>query len=192
MKRNISDSEIIELFFDRKEEAIEETRNKYENYLTAISNRILRDDEDVKECVSDTYLGAWNTIPPTRPTVLRVFLGRITRNLSLKKLRALTAEKRGGGESDLTLDELVDVIPDGTRIDEHLELQELTGYIEEYLESKSSEDRILFLRRYWYFDSISEIASSYGLGESAVKMRLKRMRDELQDFLSKRGIIESI
>lgn len=184
----MEDSKIIQLFFDRDEQAIAETQTKYDGYLRTVSRNILQRSEDVEECVNDTYLGAWNAIPPTRPNVLRVFLGKITRNLSLKKIRFESAEKRGGGEVDLTLDELAECISDGRRIEENLEARELGDLISEYLSGKSPEDRKIFVRRYWYFDSVKDIAESLNFTESKVKMSLKRCRDELKDYLEARGV----
>ena len=180
---NISDGEIIDLYFARDEQAIAETKTKYDGYLRTVSGNILRDNEDISECVSDTYLGAWNAIPPTRPNRLKIFLAKITRNLSLKRLRLEGAAKRGGGEMDLTIDELGDCISDGKRIDEHLEELELTALIERFLENKSVEDRRIFLCRYWYFDSIKEISERFDCTESKVKMSLKRTRDDLREYL---------
>ena len=184
-----SDAEIIDLYFARDERAILETQNKYDPYLRKVSGNIIDNPEDVSECVNDTYLGAWNTIPPTRPNIFRIFLARITRNLSLKKLRAHYTEKRGGGEAILTLDELEEVIPDGRRIDEGLEAEELKTLIETYLSERNEDERKIFLSRYWYFDSIKEISDRFGFTESKVKMTLKRTRDDLRLFLEEQGII---
>ncbi len=184
-----SDAEIIDLYFARDERAILETQNKYDPYLRKVSGNIIDNPEDVSECVNDTYLGAWNTIPPTRPNIFRIFLARITRNLSLKKLRAHYAEKRGGGEAILTLDEFEEVIPDGRKIDEGLEAEELKTLIETYLSERNEDERKIFLSRYWYFDSIKEISDRFGFTESKVKMTLKRTRDDLRLFLEEQGII---
>ncbi len=185
----ISDSTIVDLYFARDERAITETQSKYDNYLRRVSGNILRDPEDVSECVNDTYLGAWNAIPPTKPNIFRIFLARITRNLSIKKLRKSTAEKRGGGEMPLTLYELTECVAEGSRIDEKLEVEELTKLIEEFLSGRSEEDRKVFLCRYWYFDSIKEISKRFDYTESKVKMTLKRIRDELKEYLISHGVI---
>ena len=189
MGKIFSDSAIIEMYFDRNEDAISETRNKYDIYLRSISGNILRDYEDVSECVNDTYLGAWNAIPPTRPNLLRVFLGKITRNLSLKKLRFEGAAKRGNGEAELTIDELEDCIADNSKIDEKLEVEELSNLINKFLEGRNPDDRKLFVCRYWYFDSIRDISNRFDFTESKVKMTLKRMRDDLKDYLVSEGVV---
>ena len=184
----MEDSKIIQLFFNRDEQAIVETQTKYDGYLRTVSGNILRNQEDVEECVSDTYLGAWNSIPPTRPNILRAFLAKITRNLSLKKVRTDSAEKRGGGEVSLSIEELRDCIADNKSIDENLELAELTGIIDEFLGDKNREERSLFVLRYWYFQSIKDISEKFGFTESKVKMTLKRTRDELKVFLESKGV----
>ena len=189
MEKHMNDSKIIDLYFARDEQAISETQSKYDAYLRKVSANIISVSEDISECVNDTHLGAWNAIPPTRPNVFRIFLARITRNLSLKKLRAMYAEKRGGGESELTLDELESVISDGRRIDEGLEAEELSKLIEEFLSRRSEDDRRVFLCRYWYFDSIKDIAKRFDYTESKVKMNLKRTRDDLKSYLEEQGVI---
>ncbi len=183
------DSAIVDLYFARDERAISETQSKYDKYLRTVSGNIIHNSEDVSECVNDTYLGAWNAIPPTRPNVFRIFLAKITRNLSIKKLRAANAEKRGGGEATLTLDELMDCIADGSKIDENLEVEELTKLIEAFLSSKNEADRRIFLCRYWYFDSIKDISERFDYTESKVKMTLKRTRDELREYLVSQGVM---
>lgn len=185
----MTDSAIIELYFARDENAISETKTKYEMYLRKVSGNILKDDEDVAECVNDTYLGAWEAIPPARPNILRVFLGKITRNLSLKRLRDDSALKRGGGEVALTLDELEECISDGGRIDEELEAKELATMIDEFLAGRSREERRVFVCRYWYFDSISDISKRFDFTESKVKMMLKRTRDDLKEYLVSQGVV---
>lgn len=187
--KGMNDSEIIELYFARDERAISETQGKYDSYLRTVSGKIIKSSEDVSECVNDTYLGAWNAIPPTRPNIFRIFLARITRNLSLKKLRSAYAEKRGGGEAALTLDELEEVVESGSRIDEELEAKELAGMIDEFLAGRAVVDRKIFISRYWYFDSIKEIADRFSFTESKVKMTLKRSRDDLKSYLETRGVV---
>lgn len=187
--KGMNDSEIIELYFARDERAISETQVKYDSYLRTVSGKVISSAEDVSECVNDTYLGAWNAIPPTRPNIFRIFLARITRNLSLKKLRLAFAEKRGGGEAALTLDELEEVVESGSRIDEELEAKELAGMIDEFLAGRAVVDRKIFISRYWYFDSIKEIADRFSFTESKVKMTLKRSRDDLKSYLETRGVV---
>lgn len=184
----MEDSQIIELYRQRNEKAIDETQKKYGRYCFAIANNILHNNEDAEECVNDTYRGAWDAIPPHSPAVLSAFLGKITRRLSLKKRRERTAGKRGGGELTEALDELEDCIPSGQYIDDHLEAAELTGIIDAFLDTLPTDERRIFLRRYWFFDSVSEISSRFGFSESKVKMTLKRTRDKLIVQLRKEDI----
>ena len=185
----MEDNKIIELYYKRDEQAIDETKSKYDAYLRTVSGNILRDTEDVVECVNDTYLGAWNAIPPSRPIVFRAFLAKITRNLSLKKFRSLSAEKRGGGEASLSFDELSECIVDGKSIDEAIEAKELAGMIDVFLSGRNADDRKIFVCRYWHFDSVLDIAERFGFSESKVKMSLKRTRDELKAYLESKGVI---
>lgn len=184
----MEDNRIIELYNIRDERAIAETAAAYGNYCTAVAKRIVLNDEDAQECVNDTYLGAWNAIPPAKPDNLRTFLGRITRNLSLKKIRAASAEKRGGGESDAVLDELEQTLAGGFSIDEHMDAQEITCIINEFLGSIRCQDREFFVLRYWYFMSVADIAAETRTGISSVKMSLKRTRDRLAERLKKEGV----
>ena len=184
----MEDKLIVELYWQRDESAISESERKYGRYCFSIANGILRNDEDSEECVNDTFLGAWNAMPPHKPEILATFLGKITRRLSLKKWRGKTADKRGGGNTQLSLDELEDCIPSGQSIDEKIEATELTEILNDFLKTLSTDERRVFVRRYWFFDSISEISSKYGFGESKVKMMLKRTRDKLLLRLQKEDV----
>lgn len=184
----MEDCRIIELYWQRNEAALAETQKKYGQYCYAIANSILHNNEDAEESVNDTYIGAWNAIPPHRPAVLSTFLGKITRRLSLKRLRYRAAGKRGGGEVIAVLDEYEKCIPYGQSIDERIEAKELTNIINAFLESLPAEERRVFLCRYWYFDSISDIASRFGFSQSKVKIMLKRTRDKLLLRLRKEDI----
>ena len=184
----MEDKLIVELYWQRDESAISESERKYGRYCFSIANGILRNDEDSEECVNDTFLGAWNAMPPHKPEILATFLGKITRRLSLKKWRGKTADKRGGGNTQLSLDELEDSIPSGQSIDEKIETTELTEILNDFLKTLSKDERRVFVRRYWFFDSISEISSKYGFGESKVKMMLKRTRDKLLLRLQKEDV----
>ena len=184
----MEDRRIVDLYWQRDETAIAETENKYGRLCFSIANNILRNREDAKECVNDTWLGAWNAMPPHRPEILSTFLGKITRRLSLRKWRARTAEKRGGGSMELSIEELEECIPSGQRIDEGLETAELAEIISTFLEALPPEERRVFMRRYWYFDSIRDISRRFGFGESKVKMMLKRTRDKLLICLQKEEI----
>lgn len=186
----MEDLEIVELYWQRNEEAIKETSKKYGNYCYTIANNILYNNEDAQECVNDTYLGAWNAIPPHHPNVLSTFLGKITRRLSLNKWREKNAIKRGNGEAALSFDELEECIPSNSSIKEELALKELSEAINIFLETLKADERKVFVCRYFYFESIDEIAFRFSFTPSKVKMMLKRTRDRLKDYLIGKGVLE--
>ncbi len=186
----MEDERIIGLFFERNEMAISAVSAKYGRYCYAIAYNILSDREDAEECVDDTYVGAWNAIPPAKPVSLSAFLGKITRNLSLDKLRARTAEKRGGGETPAALDELEECVAGGGSVSDHLEAAELTEAINAFLAKQKAEDRKIFVCRYFYFDAVKDIADRFGFTQSKVKMVLKRTRDKLMQYLKEEGLAE--
>lgn len=185
----MEDSHIVNLFFERSETAISETAHKYGRYCYSISYNILHNREDAEECVNDTYVRAWNSIPPNRPTRLSAFLGKITRNLSLNKYEKYTAQKRGSGQVQLILDELENFIPALNSADQSVDDMVLVEVLNGFLASLSVETRKIFMRRYWYFSSIKEIAVDYGMSESKVKMTLMRARNVLKEFLEREGLI---
>lgn len=184
----MEDVAIVELYWQRQERAIAETKTKYDAYCNTIAWRILNDALDAEECVNDTYLGAWNAMPPHRPTSLRTFLGKITRNLSLKRWRARSAAKRGAGEVALSLDELEECVPTADSAQEYLEAAELARMLDTFLGGLSADDRRMFVCRYWYFDSVAEIAERFAFTQSKVKMSLKRTRDKLAIYLEQEGV----
>lgn len=184
----LEDSKIIDLYWARKEQALAETDAKYGSYCRTIAQNILRNFEDTEECVSDTWLHAWNSMPPQRPGILSAFLGRITRNLSFDRCKYQQAAKRGGGALPLALDELGECIPSAQRVEHALEQKELTAVIDRFLRTLPEKDCNLFLRRYWYVDSISVIADRYGMKENTVKSILFRTREKLRKFLGEEGI----
>ena len=184
----LEDSKIIDLYWARKEQALAETDAKYGNYCRTIARNILRNFEDTEECVSDTWLHAWNSMPPQRPGILSAFLGRITRNLSFNRCKYQQAAKRGGGALPLALDELGECIPASGRVEHELEQKELAAAIDRFLRTLPEKDCNLFLRRYWYVDSISVIADRYGMKENTVKSILFRTREKLRKFLGEEGI----
>ena len=184
----MEDHDIVALYWRRDEAALAETERRYGRYCYAIANGILRDEEDARECVNDAFLAAWNAIPPHRPALLSAFLGKITRRLALKKRRDQSAAKRGGGSVSLSLYELAECIPAGERPEDSLDAAALTELLDAFLETLSPEDRRVFLRRYWYCDSVREIAPRYGYSQSKVKMTLKRARDKLRALLEKEDI----
>jgi RNA polymerase sigma factor, sigma-70 family len=184
----MEDNKIIELYLLRDEDAIEQSSQKYGQYCSSISLRILNDIEYSKECVNDTWLNAWNSIPPQKPTVLRAFLGKITRNLSLNRLRDFSREKRGGTQSVLVLNELEDCIPDMNTPEKIIEDREVTASIEKWMDTISSESRIAFMRRYWHFEDLRTIASLMGWSEAKTNSLLHRLRLSLKNHLEQEDI----
>ena len=182
----MDDNQIIALFFQRNEDAIRHTDSVYGSRLFRISQNILRCQEDAQECVSDTYLRAWNAIPPTRPNSLFAFLARVCRNLSLTKLDWAMASKRKAEIVALT-QEMEQCIPDRLR-EAELEGREISRAISRFLQELPAENRVLFVRRYWHCETIRALARRYGMGESQVKMRLKRTRERLARYLEQEGI----
>lgn len=182
----MEDQTIIDLYWERNEQAIEETDNAYGAKLRALSNRILNSPEDAGECVNDTFLAAWNTIPPQRPEYFFAYLAKICRNFSLGRLDWLNAAKRKAEVVTLTR-EMELCIPDRSN-DRRLEGQELGALLNRFLGTISRENRMIFLRRYWYTDSIREISQRYGITQSKVKTSLHRTRNALSVFLNKEGV----
>ncbi len=184
----MEDGKIIDLYWARSERAIEETDQKYGAYCTAIARNILHDEEDARECVNDTYLRAWNAMPPQRPDRLAVFLGKITRNLSLNRFRLTRTEKRGAGQTALALSELEECV--SGRDDPALaaEAGVVTACIEGFLCRQSKTRRDIFLQRYWYLSPVKEIARDHAVSESKVTALLFRMRKELKQYLEQEGI----
>ena len=184
----MDDNRIIELYWNRDENAIAETRNKYNSYCFAISRHILRDPQDCEETVNDTYLATWNAIPPHHPENLATFIGKICRRLSINRYRENTAEKRGGTEVTLSFDELDECIGDDS-FTKQMEEKMLAEIIDAFLAGIKESDRKVFVCRYWYFDSIEEISERFGYSQSKTKMVLKRTRDKLKDYLIKEGVL---
>jgi len=184
----MDDSKIIDLYFKRSEDAIAMTSEKYGKYCYRIAYNILNDREDTAESVNDTYLGAWNAMPPQRPAYLSAFLGRITRNIALKRYRERTAKKRGGGEAAVSLEELRECIALSDTVERQVEERELVRLVDSFLRTLPDDERRVFIRRYWYFDSVSDIAKSFGYGLSKTKMMLLRTREKLAQRLKKEGI----
>lgn len=185
----MEDEKIVELFFARSEFAIEATAQKYGKYCKRIAMNVLGCDEDVRECVNDAYLAAWNSIPPNRPEILSVFIGRITRNIALKKLRAARAEKRGGGQTALVLEELGECLPCNESVSAQIEAKELAALISDFLNKLDSIERSVFVLRCWYFESIADISRRFGFSQSKVKSMLHRTRIKLRKLLESEGVI---
>ncbi len=182
----MDDLQIIELYFARDEHAIKETDHKYGKLCFRVAKNLLWSDEDAEECVNDTYLTIWNKIPPTRPNNFTAFICKITRNLSLKKLETSNAMKRSA-DAAISLSEIEETLPDrGTA--PGIEDEELGKLISAFLWSEKELDRNVFLRKYWFFDSISDIAERYSMNENSVKSMLFRSRNRLKNYLKKEGI----
>lgn len=184
----MEEKQIIDLYWARSETAISETAKKYGRFCHSIAFNILSNREDSEECVNDTYLHAWNAIPPRRPNRLSAFLGRITRNLALKKYESDTAAKRGGGQVPLALEELAECIPAPNSVEQQVDDRVLAEVLNRFLAGLSPETRRIFLRRYWKLDTVNQIAQELGIGESKVKMSLMRTRGKLRSFLEQEGI----
>ena len=183
----MEDIDIIQLYFDRNEQAIPETAQKYGRYCTTIAVNILGSSEDAEECVNDTYMNTWDSIPPHKPERLSAFLGKIVRNLSINRLSYNTAEKRGGGELSAVLDELAECVSGSESIERELERKELVREIDSFLGALSPLKRSIFICRYWYSDSVADIARRYSMKENAVSMVLSRLRIKLRRHLTERG-----
>ena len=186
----MEDSQIIDLYWERSETAIGETSKKYSRYCLTISFNILHNNEDAEECVNDTYLNAWNAMPPKRPNCLATFLGKITRNLSLNKFKRYTAEKRGLGQTVIALSELEDVVPSTSSVEQEIAEKELVETLNTFLENLPKQKRILFVQRYWYLMPIKTMAEHLGVSESKIKSTLFRTRNELKSHLERGGIIQ--
>ena len=183
----MTDEEILDLFFERSEQAISELAKKHAAAVGAVALHILGDREDAEECVNDTWLAAWNSIPPQRPAPLRTYVCRIARNLATKRYHANAAEKRDS-RYDLALDELAECVPDSSGVEDAVAARELAAAISRFLDTLSYEDRFVFMRRYWYADSLPEIAKMAGMRYGAAAVRLHRVREKLKKYLLKEGV----
>lgn len=184
----MKDHEIIDLYWKREETAISATAEKYGKYCHAISYNILKNHEDAEECVNDTYLGAWKSMPPKRPERFSTYLGKITRNLALNRFKQYTAEKRGMGQTEAVLSELEDCIPSGSDVEQAMDEMILAESINRFLREQPEQKRNIFIRRYWYLYPIQDIAANYGISESKTASLLFRMRSKLKAHLEKEGI----
>lgn len=183
----MEDKKIIELFYERSEQAIIELSNKYGAVCTKVANNILNNRQDAEECVNDAYLGAWNTIPPQRPNPLLSYVSRIVRNLAIKKYHANTAAKRNS-TYNIVLDELENCFPSPVSVEKELEVKEIVVSIDKFLASLDRDSRVMFVRRYWYSDSITELAELFHVSSHNVSVRLFRIRAKLRKHLMKEGI----
>lgn len=183
----MEDAQIIELYFARDQRAVAETDEKYGRYCFCLASSILENREDAEETLSDTYLRAWNAIPPVRPQVLRLYLARITRNLAFSRWRKDHAEKRGGGQMELVLEELDECIPAPGSPEEGLDGKELAKLIREFLDTLGEKERVLFLRRYFYVEQTEQLAARYRMKPESVRKSLLRTRKKLKDYLNREG-----
>ena len=185
----MEDNQIINLYFDRSEQAIKETATKYGGYCYSIAYNILTNQEDAEESVSDTYLSAWNSMPPRRPPILAAFLGKITRNISIDRWRKYRAFKRGEGQIEVALEELRECVSGTESAEDAAIRKEVLASLNRFLETLKDTERSVFLCRYWYLDSTEEIAEKSGFSVSKVKSMLFRIRKRLHTQLVKEGLV---
>ena len=183
----MEDFEIVEMYWDREENAIAQTDRKYGKYCRKIAYSILFDREDTEECVNDTYLQTWNSIPPQRPEKLSTYVGKICRNIAINLYDKMSAAKRGGTQTDACLDEMAEVVGRSSDVEETLDLTLLTDAINKFLRRCEKQTRIIFVQRYWYMVPVSRIAAENNISESKVKMTLLRTREKLKEFLQEEG-----
>jgi RNA polymerase sigma-70 factor (ECF subfamily) len=184
----MTDNEIIGLFFARSEEALTETDRAYGAYCRSLTMNILGSREDSEECVNDTYMKLWEEIPPKRPPNLGAFTAKIARNLALNRRSAASAAKRGGGLHAIDYDEIAGCLPDRDTVERQTDERELTEALERFLRALPNEKRLIFMKRYWGFMSVSDIALEMNISETKVKTTLHRTREKLRKFLGKEGI----
>ena len=184
----MEDRKIVDLYWQRSEEAIPETAAKFGAYCRTIAYNILADEEDAQECVNDTWLGAWNSMPKNRPTVLAPYLGKLTRWISLTRLRERCSLRRGGGETTLALDELAEVLPAEEDVQRQLEVKELGAAVQTFLKTLDDTECRVFLCRYWYMAGVDEIAEKFGFTRSKTASMLHRTRGKLRKYLTEEGL----
>ena len=184
----LNDHEIVDLFFERSEQAIYELILKYGVAVRTVAGNILNNQQDIEECQNDTYLYIWNQIPPTIPNHLGAYVCRIARNVCLKRFHANTAKKRNS-HFDVALQELEATVPALSTVESEYDAKELTQYLNRYLTELDKYDRYLFMRRYWFGDPVSDIAKNLGISAHSVSVRLFRLRKKLQTYLQKEGMI---
>ena len=183
----MEDEKIIDLFFERSEQGIRELDNKYGKIFYSLSYNIVNNRQDAEECVNDAYLGAWNAMPPVRPNPLLSYILKIVRNISLNIYWRKKAVKRGGHYT-VALEEIEGCIADQKTVEEEMEVQELAHIIEEFLDTLTVENRVIFMRRYWFADSCRDIAEFMGLSEKNISVRLTRIRRKMRQYLMEREV----
>ena len=183
----MDDSKIIELFFERSEQAIIELSDKYGTLFKKVADNILNNSFDAEECVNGAYLGAWNTIPPQKPDVLPGYVCRIVRNLAIKKYHSNKAEKRNS-IYDVALDEIEDCFPSSASVEDEIDSREISNAINKFLKTLDKQERIMFVRRYWFSDSIEDIAKLFKTNKHYISVRLSRIREKLKKHMIKEGV----
>ncbi len=183
----LDDSVIIDMLFDRDESVIAELSKKYGSYCTSIANNILRNREDSEECVNDTYMKTWETIPPEKPKLLAAFMGKITRNLAIDRYRRGHSQKRGGNDMELIFEELEECVSDGSSVEATAERREILAAVNRFLGKISVKNRIMFVSRYCYCESVHDIAARFGIKENNVSVSLNRTRAQLREYMKKEG-----
>ena len=184
----MNDREIVDLYWQRSEQAIAETDNKYGKYCRIVAYNILENTQDSEECVNDTWLAAWNSMPVNRPERLNAYLAKITRNFALAKVVKRSAKKRGGGELELALEELDDCVPSDYCLEKEVEDRALAESINTFVDLLPKEEQLIFISRYWFFASEREIAEKQGCSRSRISAMLKRSRDKLKTYLLQEGL----
>ncbi len=185
----MDDNRIVELFFSREQQALSETEQKYGRYLNAIAFHVLGNREDSEECVNDALLSAWNAIPPTKPTVFRMFLAKLTRNHAINRRKQSDAKKRGGGEAAVAIEELEECVAGSSDTEEGAMTEALQQGIRSFVRGLPMRDGDVFLRRYFFTESIAEIAAEYGLSQGNVSVILTRTRKKLRDYLEQEQLL---
>ena len=188
----MQDRQIVQLYWNRDEEAIKQTQQKYEAYLSKISFNILADFEDGKECVNDTYLAAWNSMPTHRPDVLSTYLGKITRQIAIDVFRKKNSVKRYASTYALSLSELTDTFSSGDGPEHNCEKKQLDTAINQFLRTLPEDARNAFIGRYYFFDPLKQVAAYCGMSEAKAKSLLYRTRQKLKDYLAKEGLMDEL
>lgn len=186
--KTTDDVQIVNLIFERQESGLIRMEEKYKNYCYSIANRILYDNEDAEECVNDAWLKTWNSIPPNRPGNLAGYLAKIVRNLALNCYEKKNAKKRGGGQVEMSLDELSECVAGTDRVEDNIEKRELVSVISEFLKNRDEKKRVIFIQRYFYMEELPNIAERMNMKESSVRSILSRMRKDLRKYLEEEGI----
>lgn len=183
----MEDQEIIQLFWARNEYAVQEASRKFGSYCRSIAKGILNNHEDSEDCVNEALMRAWEAIPPKKPSSLCAFLGRITKNIALDRIKRSERKKRGGGKLALVYDELAEIVSDGSSVEDNMERKEMMSAISNFLRGSSDKNRQAFVLRYWYCRSVPEIAAELGIKEQHTYVILSRMREKLRNHLKKEG-----